>query len=276
MQDPHRFVNDLDTAAHERLIARLESRARDPIFSKLLGKYLSRLSLDSSSKVLDIGCGTGVVLRSLVRELGFDGEAFGVDQCDSFIAAASRLAHQEDIGGSISFKTGDAHQIDFPTGTFDLVIAHTLLSHVTEPIKVLSEISRVLRKDGIAVIFDGDYASLTFAYPDHSFGRKMDQALASSTFNNPLIMRDLPRLLNEFGLEMKEAWGDAVAEIGEGSYFRTFAETYVPFVKKADVLPTQAVDIWLDEQRKAMDAGTFFAACSYYTYLIRRNDQPFN
>lgn len=276
MQDPHRFVNDLDKAAHERLIARLESRARDPIFSKLLEKYLGRLSLDSSSKVLDIGCGTGVVLRALVRRLGFEGEAFGVDQCGSFIDAADRLAREENVGGSLSFKTGDAHNIDFPAGTFDLVIAHTLLSHVTEPVKVLGEIARVLRKDGIAVIFDGDYASLTFAYPDHSFGRKMDQALANSTFNNPLIMRDLPRLLNDFGLEMKEAWGDAVAEIGQGSYFRTFAETYVPFVKKADLLPEQAVDIWLSEQRKAMEMGTFFAACSYYTYLIRRTDLPFH
>ena len=273
MQDPHRFVNDLDEAAHERLIARLESRAQDPIFSKLLDKYMDRLTLDSSSRVLDIGCGTGIVLRSLVRKHDFKGVAFGVDQCDSFIDAAAKLAEEENVNGSITFKVGDAHKIDFPSGTFDLVIAHTLLSHVTEPVKVLSEIARVLHKDGTAVIFDGDYASLTYAYPDHSFGRRMDLALANSTFNNPLIMRDLPRLLNEFGLKMKEAWGDAVVEIGPGSFFRTFAETYVPYVKKADLLPEQAVDIWLNEQRKAMDNGTFFAACSYYTYLIQRDDQ---
>jgi len=30
------------------------------------------------------------------------------------------------------------------------------------------------------------------------------------------------------------------------------------------------VDVWLDEQLQAMENGTFFAACNYYTYLARR------
>lgn len=270
MQDPHRFVNDLDQDAHDKLIVRLESRARAPEFANLLNKYIDHLDVTPETKVLEIGCGTGVVLRTLAKKCGLKGNAFGIDQCDSFIDAANDFAAVERVGGDVTFQVGDVHNIDFPDGTFDLVIAHTLVSHVTEPVKVLSEIARVLTKGGVAVIFDGDYTSLTYAYPDHSFGRKMDSALANSTFNNPLIMRDLPRLLNAFGLEMKEAWGDAVVEIGQGSYFKTFAETYVPYVKEAGLLTPQAVDIWFDEQRKAMEDGTFFAACNYYTYIARR------
>jgi hypothetical protein len=83
-------------------------------------------------------------------------------------------------------------------------------------------------------------------------------------------MRDLPRLLPEFGLKLTAAWGDAGVEIGKGSYFKSFAETYVPYVKRAGLLPAQAVDVWLDEQREAMKNGTFFAACNYYTFLARR------
>jgi hypothetical protein len=41
-------------------------------------------------------------------------------------------------------------------------------------------------------------------------------------------------------------------------------------VKRAGLLPTQAVELWLKEQRQAMSNGTFFAACNYYTYLARR------
>jgi hypothetical protein len=80
-------------------------------------------------------------------------------------------------------------------------------------------------------------------------------------------MRDIPSLLPRLGLNLKQAWGDAVVEIGKGSYFRTFAETYVPHIKKAGLLPAPAVDVWLNEQRQAMQAGTFFAACNYYTYF---------
>jgi hypothetical protein len=38
-KDPHRFVNELDAAAIERLIARLESRAKDKVFTRLFDRY---------------------------------------------------------------------------------------------------------------------------------------------------------------------------------------------------------------------------------------------
>jgi SAM-dependent methyltransferase len=270
MHDPHRFVNELDEAAHECLIARLESRARVPVFANLFEKYANQLALPPSAKILEVGCGTGVVLRTLVRRNDFTGEAIGVDQCPSFIDAANKFAQFEKVSDRITFQEGDVHDLDFPSASFDVVIAHTLISHVTEPVKVLSEMARVVRPGGIVAVFDGDYASLTYAFPDHGFGQKMDAALANTTFNNPRIMRDLPRLLPELGLELTEAWGESVVEIGDGSYFRTFAETYVPYVKRAGLFSTQAVDIWLDEQHKAMENGTFFAACNYYTFLARR------
>lgn len=270
MHDPHRFVNDLDEFAHEKLISRLESRAQDKVFSGLIEKYLSQLQLDKSKKVLEIGCGTGVVLRSLVRNYKFEGEAYGVDQCGTFINAAGEYSEFEGVGGKISFSTGDAHHLEFSDETFDLVLAHTLLSHVTEPAKVVSEMSRVLRRGGRAVIFDGDYSSLTYAFPDHSFGLKIDEALANNTFNNPRIMCDLPRLLPPLGLSLEAAWGDAVVEIGKGSYFKTFAETYIPYVKEVGMVTERAADIWMEEQYRAMESGTFFAACNYYTYIVTR------
>lgn len=269
-RDPHRFVNDLDEVAHERLIARLEGRAQSAVFVRLFDKYLDRLELRPGIRVLEVGCGTGAMLRLLARRPDFHGTAIGIDQCPSFIRTASQRAEEENTSDRLSFRVGDVHRLDFPPATFDLVIAHTLISHVTDPARVLGEMARVARTGGTLAIFDGDYASLTYAFPDHGFGQRMDAALAIATFNNPRIMRDLPRLLPELGLKLTAAWGDAVVEIGDGDYFKSFAETYAPYVKQADLLPTKAVDIWLDEQCDAMENGTFFAACNYYTYLARR------
>lgn len=269
-RDPHRFINELDEAALERLITRLESRAQDAVFTRLFDKYAAQLALPPSAQVLEVGCGTGAILRLLARRNDFTGKAFGVDQCCSFIDAANKFSRVENVSDRLTFQVGDVHRLDFPPATFDAVIAHTLISHVTEPAKVLGEMARVVRPGGTVVIFDGDYASLTYAFPDHGFGQQMDAALANATFNNPRIMRDLPRLLPELGLKLTAAWGDAVVEIGDGSFFKSFAETYVPYVKRAGLLPAQAVDIWLNEQRKAMKNCTFFAACNYYTYLARR------
>ena len=95
-------------------------------------------------------------------------------------------------------------------------------------------------------------------------------ALVNATFNNPRIMRDLPRLLPDLGLELTVAWGDAVAEIGRASYFRSFAEVYVPYVTNAGLLPADAVAGWWTAQQQSMQNNTFFACCNYYTYLARR------
>ncbi|MFO8024820.1 methyltransferase domain-containing protein [Thiohalophilus sp.] len=275
MPDPHRFVNELDEESHERLIGRLESRAKVPVFANLFDKYVEQIDLPSSARILEVGCGTGVILRNLVQRMNFSGSATGVDQCKAFIDAANKYAEQESITAELDFQVGDIHNLSFDDAVFDLVIAHTVISHVTEPVQVLAEMARVVRPGGIVAIFDGDYASLTYAYPDHGFGQKMDNALATTTFNNPRIMRDLPRLLPDMDLELKSAWGDAVVEIGDGSYFKTFAETYVPYVKNAGLFSEQTVKIWLNEQYRAMENGTFFAACNYYTYLVRKVSGPY-
>lgn len=271
--DPHQFSNELDESTIGRLIDRLESRAQDNVFARLLDKYLSSLQISPSAKVLEVGCGTGAVLRHFVRSGDFGGKAFGVDQCMAFIEAAQRFSDEEKVSERVEFHVGDAHRVNFSSSSFDVVIAHTLISHVSDPAAVLREMARVVRPGGTVVIFDGDYASLTYAYPDYDFGREMDLALANATFNNPHVMRELPRLLPEFGLKLIDAWGDAVVEIGSASYFKSFAETYAPFVAKAGFLPAEVVESWLAVQRRAIENGTFFAACNYYTYLACRIEE---
>lgn len=269
-RDPHRFVNELDDAATERLIARLENRAKDEVFTRLFDNYVTQLGLPASARVLEIGCGTGAMLRSLARRPDFTGQAVGIDQSPVFVEAARRFAEAEGVGDRLAFHVGDAHAIAFEDRSFDAVIVNTVMSHVSAPGTVLSEVARVLRPGGTAACFDGDYASLTYAHPDAELGQRMDKALAHATFNNPRIMRDLARLLPEHGLVLKSAWGDAVTEVGRGSFFKTFADTYVSYVIDAGFIPADEVHAWHAAQQRAMENGTFFAGCTYYTFIAER------
>ena len=61
-----------------------------------------------------------------------------------------------------------------------------------------------------------------------------------------------------------------VADIGTGSYYLNFAETYAPLVASLGLLPQEQVDAWLAEQRCAVAEGRFFASCNYYAYVARR------
>ena len=147
-RDPHRFVNELDNAAVERLIARLENRAKDTVFARLFDKYAAQLTLPPSTQVLEVGCGTGAMVRFLAHRGDFSGKAVGVDQSLPFIEAARRFAQDENVSDRVDFRVGDAHRLDFSPATFDAVIAHTLISHVTEPTTVLREMARVVRPGG--------------------------------------------------------------------------------------------------------------------------------
>ncbi|MEW5963773.1 MAG: methyltransferase domain-containing protein [Pseudomonadota bacterium] len=269
-RDPHRYVNELDEASIERLIARLESRAKDQVFTRLFDKYASRIVAQSPARVLEVGSGTGSMLRALARRPDFRGVAVGVEQSPAFVEAARRLAREEGVGDRVTFEVGDAHKLELPDASFDAVIINTVISHVSDARAVLGELARVVRKGGTVAIFDGDYASMTYAYPDFALGRRMDWALVTATFNNPSIMRELPALLPRYGLRITEAWGDAVAEIGKASFFKSFAETYVPYVINAGLEPAEVVQRWHAVQQEAMEKGTFFGACNYYTYLAQR------
>ncbi len=272
-KDPHRFINELDKPALQSLIMRLESRARDKAFSNLILKYAAQLSLPESALALDIGCGTGATTRFLAQRDNFSGKAYAVDQSPDFIEVAKRFAQSENIADRIEFSVGDAHQLEFSDSMFDVVIAHTVISHVTEPQTVIQEMARVVKPGGTLVIFDGDYSSLTFAYPEQELGHKMNKALAQATFNNTIIMQEIPRMLPGFNLEISKAWGDAIVEIGRGSYFKSFIEAYAPYVKHAGLISANLVDDWLSNQLDFIDKGHFFASCNYYTYLLKRREK---
>jgi SAM-dependent methyltransferase len=269
-QDIFRFINELDDATLQRVIERLEFRGRDPTFCGWLEAYLQQLALAPQAQVLVLGCGTGVEVRCLAAQPGFSGWIVGIDHSPALIEAAHHFAAQEGVQQRVAFRVGDVHQLDLAGATFDAVIAHTLISHVADPLAVLQEAARVVKPQGQLAIFDGDYASWTFGYSEPEFARAMEEAIVGSIVNNPRVMRTLPRLLPQAGWTLQKATPHLLAEIGRGSFFLSAAETYGPMPAKAGLLAAEQVEAWLAEQRRNHDEGTFFAAGNYYTYLAQR------
>ena len=270
--DPHCRSHSLDDKTAGRLIGRLESRAQDAVFTRLFDRYADTLEFSADSRTLEVGCGTGAMLRSLVNKPNFRGRLVGVDQSPAFIGAASGFAADAGIAERVEFRVGDAHALDCADAEFDLVIAHTVISHVVDPKAVVDECARVLRPAGLLVVFDGDYSSLTYGFPDDpELGRRMDRALAETTFQNPLVMRDLITLLPASGFDIEQTLAEVVAEIGEASYFKSFADTYAPMVASGDMMGAGEVERWTSGQAELIAGRRFFASCNYYTLRSRRS-----
>jgi ubiquinone/menaquinone biosynthesis C-methylase UbiE len=106
------------------------------------------------SDVLDAGCGTGF----LAFELAARGHrATGVDFAPAMVAEARRKAANR--GLDVRFEEGDAEQLRFPDGSFDLVISRHVLWTLPHPETAVDEWIRVLRPGGRLVIVDGQFGT---------------------------------------------------------------------------------------------------------------------
>jgi ubiquinone/menaquinone biosynthesis C-methylase UbiE len=136
---------DADVKSLETITARLEARAKHVFFKQVINDYVDALLLDGKESILDMGCGTGVVARALAGRPDMTGRITAIDISPYLVELGQRLAEDEGVADRIDFVVGDAHSIVQPQGQFDVVIMHTLLSHVVDPATVLCEARRLLR-----------------------------------------------------------------------------------------------------------------------------------
>lgn len=116
-------------------------------------------------RLLDVGCGPGTVTLDLAARLD-PGDVVGVDASPSVIEAAAKAA--ADAGTTnVTFLVGDAYALDVPDDSFDVVHAHQVLQHLSDPVAALREMRRVTRPGGIVAVRDADYDGMAW-YPASS------------------------------------------------------------------------------------------------------------
>lgn len=120
---------------------------------------LSRVA--PGEKVLDCATGTGDLALAFKRAVGPTGEVLGTDFCAAMLETAPRKAKAQ--GLDVRFEVADATALPYPDGRFDVASIAFGIRNVDDPKKCLSELARVLRPQGRAVV-------LEFGQPDGAFG----------------------------------------------------------------------------------------------------------
>src|SRR2546430_2631838 len=124
------------------------------------GYLLPRLAPDA--RVLDVGCGPGTITADLAARVP-GGDVTGIDAAADVLAQARQEAERRGLD-NVRFDTGDVYHLDFADGTFDVVHAHQVLQHLTDPGAALREMRRGCRPGGLVAARDGDYGGL-FLHP---------------------------------------------------------------------------------------------------------------
>ena len=128
--------------------------------------------LNRGARLLDVGCGPGTISADLAR-LVAPGEVRGIDLSPDVIEIA-RSAH-EDLGlDNLSFAVDDVYDLSSPAMSFDVVFAHQVLQHLSDPVAALREMHRVLRPDGVLAVRDADFAAFAWSPKDERLDRWME------------------------------------------------------------------------------------------------------
>ena len=111
--------------------------------------------------LLDLGCGPGTITIDLAARVA-PGRTLGLDRSDDIVEQAARTSADAGVKG-VDFATGDAYRLDLADECFDVVHAHQVLQHLTDPVAALGEAWRVLRPGGLLAVRDADYAAFAWA-----------------------------------------------------------------------------------------------------------------
>jgi len=117
--------------------------------------------LRPGQSLLDVGCGPGNITVDLAARVA-PGAVLGIDAAPDAITAAEAANARPD---HVTFAVGDVYALDADDGTYDVVHAHQVLQHLSDPVAALREMRRVTTPGGIVAARDSDYAAFTWA-PD--------------------------------------------------------------------------------------------------------------
>ena len=169
--------------------------------------------LPATARLLDVGCGPGTITADLAARVP-QGQVVGIDRAGDVLAMARQEADRRGQR-NVRFQVGDVYHLAFDDAAFDVVHAHQVLQHLSDPVGALAEMRRVCRPGGLVAARDGDYGGMFWfpGDPELTEWQALYQRVARALGGEPDAGRRL--------LSWAQAAGFASVEASAGSWCYT-------------------------------------------------------
>ncbi len=138
---------DEDAVEYDRMVRRHAWLLNRPFVNMVAGLRLE------TGRVLDVGTGPGwIPVELALRKPGW--EIWALDVSEDMLARARRHAAEAGVADRVHFVHGNATELPFEAGHFDLAVSHFMLHHIERPAELFDELARVTRGGGRIVIKD--------------------------------------------------------------------------------------------------------------------------
>ena len=265
MPDVWAAFTELDAAMQERLAGVLETRGADPQQRAMRRAFLADITFPPNARVLEVGCGTGVLTRTLARWPDVDA-VVGVDVAPSLLRKGRDLA--VDLP-NITFHEADARSLPFEDETFDVVVFDSTLPTCPAP-KALSP-----RRSGCCARPVGWRPSMATTRRPRSRWATTTRCKHAWTpcWTTPCTTAGsgvaCPRSSRGCGFDIKRFRSHGFVERA-GGYMPTIVERGVDILLASGQIGDGTAEALKAETRRRVEAGTFFGHIAYVSIIARK------
>ncbi|GAA3104804.1 hypothetical protein GCM10010464_79990 [Pseudonocardia yunnanensis] len=230
-------------------------------------KYvMSLLAPQPGERVLDVGSGPGYLLALIAEAVGSTGATHGLEQS----LAMNELAAARTSGTPWAhIDEGDAVALPYPDGTFDAAVSTQVYEYVADITGALSELRRVLRPGGRALILDTDADSLVWHTADLELHRRVLAAWEEHLVH-PRLPRTLPGLLRRAGFEItgRHVYVMFNPQMAPDSFSIRMMDTMANFVVGRQGLTEADAQAWRADLRARSAEGDYVYSMNRYVFLV--------
>ena len=227
-------MTDYVLGTHERELKRLE--LQQTVWGSITASFLDRLGVAPGSRVLDLGCGPGLVTLVLRERVGPDGRVVAVDEAEHWLRHLDETAKARGFG-NVETRRGRIEDLDFAE-QFDVVFARWVFSFLPDPAAIIRRLAKHLTPGGVVAIQDYNHEGVSLFPESRGFRAaiRATRELYASSGGDTWIAGKLPRMLREAGLELCDYTPNVLCG-GPGS----------PAFRWADAFFPEFVDAWVEQ-----------------------------
>lgn len=249
------------------MAAFLEERASFPDQILIDQTLVETLAPSPGERLLEVGCGSGVLCRRIARQVEPEGRVTGIDISAEMVAAARANTKMEGLKGVLHFEVSSAEQTPYPEAYFDAAFAARLLLHVPNPAQVVAEMVRVIRPGGRVVLMDWDFDTVTVDHPDRELTRRLLHWRADHYGGNNWSGRTLLRHAHRAGLKDLRVVPAVVTARDEGYGFTQSLWRAAQRACQGGAITKSEHDEWVGFLKDQIHKGAFFASIVYFIVI---------
>jgi arsenite methyltransferase len=220
------------------------------------------------NRILDVGCGPGFYDIELLEDVGPEGSVVGLDISTDMLAMAAKRAEAHD---NVTFNEAAATSLPVPDASFERALCVQVLEYVPDVPAALSEMYRALRPDGRVLVWDVDWATVSWHAIDRQLTRRV-LAAWDKHLTHPSLPRTLAAQLRSAGFEdvRMNAHAFATTELTPDAYGGSLVPLLEHYVADQGGMSQNEAKTWADEQHELGDRGEFFFTVTQFCFTATR------